>query len=861
MKTPACLSRLWNLALSLIPLSGLGPAFAQDADVFPTVTIYATDAHASETGSDPGTFTVKRSGSTNFPLAVFFHLSGTASNGVDYEQLVGSVQIPAGSLDASFIIKPIDDILAEGDEAVVAQLTGSPLACATCGYDIGVPSNAVVVIADNDLPPATNHPPFVRLNAPQDGDVFVAPADIALTAYAQDAEDGDHLQVEFFEGTNSLGFGTFVPTLCPAIFCNFFALAWSNVPPGEYTLTARATDSQGASSNSQPVRVFVVDTNGLKRPVVNIYATDDTGSEIPVVPPWLGLVQRSDPAVFTVTRTGPTNFPLTVFYGVGGTASIGVDYLLDPPASSDGILHGRVTIPVGATSTNIRVWVIDDLFVEGTETVELTLEPPICIQIFPPSPGCYLVGLSDHAAAQLLDNDLTPAPVVTVVATDPDAAESGPNPGTFTVYRTGPTGDALPVFYAIGGTAQIDADYLTLSDSDSFLHAFGLTNVVIPAGASSAEITVMPIEDHLAEGSETVLLHLQQPPWAPYLVGRPSNAVVTIADDEQVGTNLLPSVHFVTPRDGGIFVGPTNLLLGADAFDHDGSVTQVEFFEGDHRLGLASGPLRTPYGTWLLAWSNVAIGHYTLSARATDNLGAVGVSTPVNITVVSPPPPPPPPPTNLPTVVNIVARDPFASEGTNFWQSDWDANRWAIDIWNPWSVNLGGTNTATFIVRRHGLTNDDLTVHYEIGGTASNGADYVALPGSVVVPAGRRTGRIVVVPIEDSLAEGIETVLLSLQPSSDYTVGFPAHAAAIILDRDQARPSCVRLRDGMFHLCQPATNGFCFRVEASADLLHWTALCTNVVTDGALHFVDPDAPPLDAQFYRAEPESGLLPDE
>src|SRR6266481_4060447 len=149
----------------------------------PTVTIYATDAHASEAGLDPGTFTVSRIGSTNFTVIVFYSLSGTASNGVDYEHLGGSVQIPAGELAASFTVKPIDDALVEGDETVVAEIIPSSLDCATCGYTIGTPSNAVVVIADNDT--GTNHPPFVRLNAPQNGAVFTAPVDIALRAYAQ----------------------------------------------------------------------------------------------------------------------------------------------------------------------------------------------------------------------------------------------------------------------------------------------------------------------------------------------------------------------------------------------------------------------------------------------------------------------------------------------------------------------------------------------------------------------------------------------------------------------------------------------------------------------------------------------------
>src|SRR6266571_1640611 len=168
MKTRVCSSGLWYLLSSLLVLPGLRPAIGQAS--FPTVTLYATDSLASEAGLDTGTFTVRRTGPTNFPLIVFYQLSGTASNGVDYEQLGNSVQIPAGALAASFLVKPIDDSLVEGDETVVAQLTGSPLACATCGYNIGVPSNAVVTIADNDLV-ATNHPPVVRLIAPQNGSV------------------------------------------------------------------------------------------------------------------------------------------------------------------------------------------------------------------------------------------------------------------------------------------------------------------------------------------------------------------------------------------------------------------------------------------------------------------------------------------------------------------------------------------------------------------------------------------------------------------------------------------------------------------------------------------------------------------
>jgi hypothetical protein len=217
--------------------------------------------------------------------------------------------------------------------------------------------------------------------------------------------------------------------------------------------------------------------------------------------------------------------------------------------------------------------------------------------------------------------------------------------------------------------------------------------------------------------------------------------------------------------------------------------------------------------------------------------------------------------TSLLPAVNIVARDPFASEGGHFWRDYPDANLWASGIWNTWQVNIGGTNTATFVVRRQGSTGGDLIVNYEIGGTAANGVDYTTLSGLVTISAGRHSARIVVAPIDDSLAEGIETVVLKLKPSPDYAIGFSSHASAIIIDNDRPRPTCVRLPDHQFHLCRPATNGLCFRVEASTDLRQWIPICTNIVTEGALHFVDPDAPSTDRRFYRIAPEPGLPPDD
>jgi len=216
--------------------------------------------------------------------------------------------------------------------------------------------------------------------------------------------------------------------------------------------------------------------------------------------------------------------------------------------------------------------------------------------------------------------------------------------------------------------------------------------------------------------------------------------------------------------------------------------------------------------------------------------------------------------------VSIVATDPIAVEGKFCWSNWWwtasgGSNGWTITP-AGWRTNYCFTNTARFAVRRSAETNSDLTVFYAIGGTASNGIDYVTLPGQVTIPAGHRSASIEMVPIDDAIPERIETVVLALQPSPStatggppaYLIGFPSRAAALILDNDQPRPPCHRLVDGTFHLCAPGTNGFGFCIRASADLVNWSPLCTNIVTEGAVHFVDPDAAQSGKRFYRVTPE-------
>lgn len=705
----------------------------RDNDVPPphertTVSIVATDPVGSEIPEvppdmdrpqlvDPAIFTVTRTGVLSNALSVYYTVGGTASNGVDYVELSGELQIPEGHRSAEIEVNVIDDLLVEGPESVVITL--QPPQCIEifppppeC-YVVGIPGRAEAVIRDNEID-ETNKPPVVSIVAPTNGAVFIAPADIHIVARAFDSDGYVHT-VEFFAGDRSLGVTTNNPFSASPM--NPFQIKWEDVPPGDYVLTALATDNDGAQSRSRPVRISVIQ-EPVRQPVVNIRAIDPEAAE---QDPRLDSLPNN--ALLRVTRSGATDFDLPVFYRVGGTASNGVDYVE---------LKGELTIPTGSEYADIIIEAIDDKLVERTESVVVSLSPPICPRIWPPPRECYVVG---------------------------------------------------------------------------------------PAGRATA----------------------------------------FILDDEPFVTNLPPHVEITRPESGATFRAPADIQIVAKTADRDGYVGKVEFFANHHKIGEASKEFLVPPpdGSTIeyeFTWEDVRPGHYALTARAIDDEGASAMSAPVRITVVG---------TNEPphgTVVTVFAIDGHASEGSIIWRTN------EVGIVEPSGVNSSSniaiwprTNTATFEIRRTGNLDTGLRVFYEMHGTATEGVDYLDLPGVAEIPAGHRSTRVVVWPIDDRLPERLESVILCLRPSPlmsilpDYVVGRPSQAAAVIADNDLRRVPYVCLRDGVFHWCRPAPDGQCFRVECSTDLRDWAELATVRVSEGAVYYTDPDGPAHDRRFYRAVP--------
>lgn len=94
-----------------------------------------------------------------------------------------------------------------------------------------------------------------------------------------------------------------------------------------------------------------------------------------------------------------------------------------------------------------------------------------------------------------------------------------------------------------------------------------------------------------------------------------------------VSVNATPTLAITAPANNAVYQAPANITLSAQASDADGTIARVDFYQGTSLIGGASA---APFS---INWTNVAAGTYSVTARATDNLGATTTSAPVRVSV------------------------------------------------------------------------------------------------------------------------------------------------------------------------------------------------------------------------------------
>jgi len=145
------------------------------------------------------------------------------------------------------------------------------------------------------------------------------------------------------------------------------------------------------------------------------------------------------------------------------------------------------------------------------------------------------VDLSDIATF-----DITiPAPKVNLTASTNTASEAGTTAITFTATAEGNVVGAQTVNFALTGTAS-DADFTGAIP----------TQITIPDGSSTGQVTITVNDDFLVEGTETATLTISNPSTGIAL-GTTTNQSVTITDNDTANITVTPTTGLTTTEAGG----------------------------------------------------------------------------------------------------------------------------------------------------------------------------------------------------------------------------------------------------------------------------------------------------------------------
>jgi uncharacterized protein (DUF1800 family) len=386
----------WNVA-DLSTFNAVG-AFAltagsRDAGIVTTLPPGAYSAQASGVGTTTGTAIVEVY-EVGTPVGKFLNLSARAQVGGAAGQLTPGFVVTAGSGTRKLLIR------AAGPTLTAFGVTG--------------------VLANPTLTLVRNGPPVTTVATNDNwGTPVGATAASVATLNAAFAQAG---AFSFPTGSND-------------------AALLVDLAAGNYSVQVN-----GVGGTSGVAIVEVYDLSPTEPALVTIAAskatTDETGE---------------NNGEYTFTRTGSTLDPLSVRYGVGGSAVNGFDYAFLP---------GMIVIPAGVTTVTLPLLPNPDLQNEGTDTVVVTLV----------AGTGYVPGADGSATVRIGDSSAT----LYVATVRPTATASGGSTasGTASILLSS-TGKiaAVNVSFNNLSSAQVTA-HLTIGSTEDYVFALPQGQVI-----------------------------------------------------------------------------------------------------------------------------------------------------------------------------------------------------------------------------------------------------------------------------------------------------------------------------------------------------------------------------------------------
>ena len=689
-------------------------------DDTPVVSVAALDANAAEAGRDPGVFLITRTGSTTAALTIYYGVTGSALHGTDYYALPGQITMPAGAVSVPVVITPYDDDLGEPDpETVVLSLTTY-----NNTYQLGTAFSATVNIADNDDLPVVAVRAGTSPSEPSTAGTFIIRAIGSATG---------NITVNYtLSGTATAGSDYTAPSGSVTLSANGSVETTVTIP----TLNdATLEDTETIVLTLTPGAGYKIYNDGS----ATLRLKDDDSGEHVMVSTWndgVAEATTADTGKFYFSRTGTTG-DLVVDYAISGTAINGTDYDLLP---------GTITIPDGASGTDVTITPINDALLEGTETVTVTVL----------AGAGYGPELPKTATLYLADNETLPISVGFTSATGATTEA----PGALGEYRdiavtlSAASADTVTVEYTSGGgsAAGDDIDW-TFADAANANAAIPGGVLTFAPGVVSQNVRIRVRNDSVSEGNETAILTLKNARFARISSSRGTHTL-TISD----ANDLAARVRFIVSSSvRGEGDGTEPLLMAVLDRPLTSSAT-VQFTVGGTATAGSDFTL-TPGTLTFAAGETVKLLPFTI---LTD-----GTTEPVETVIVT-----------LVNPANCVLGSPVTHT-----ISIADSNLPAITIGGPAQVTETD-GTADYTITRSGVTTFPLTVNFTVGGTATAPGDFIAPSGSVTIPIGALSAPLSITLTDDTAEEPDETLIVTITDDAGYDVGAIGQATTTIEDDD-----------------------------------------------------------------------------
>jgi hypothetical protein len=686
----------------------------------PIITVAALDGPVLENGMNTAGFVFTRTGSITAALPVTYAIGGTATAGMDYATLLGTVIIPAGSASATVALQVFDDKNVEPNETVSVTINASPT------YTIATAA-AQASILDDDVLVVTVSPTDSGLAEPGSSGRFTV---------QRDGDQSVGLVVNYtLTGSASNGVDYTSPS------------GTVTIPAGETSAEVVITALNDALLEGDETVTLVLATNAAydigtpgsatlllrddEKVTVTVSAPDDEAAE-----------PGDDFGTFRISRSGSTSGILTVPLLINGTALAGSDYVP---------LENPVVIPDGSSSVDVTLIPFEDLFWESsTETVIITLAPG----------NNYNIGTPRDATVNILDNESYGTPAIGF--TFPSfAAPENESPGLPVSLSHTSTAPVTVQYQVIGGTATSGTDYTLAPGTLEFAPGEWAKSIPLPIS-----------NDTLSESDETIRVTLFNPVGAAH--DGIQIMIYTIQDDDTASVSVTATAATASE------IGPvaSNFRITRSGSTATNQVVNFQI-TGTASLPSDSAALGTsviiPAGQTFVDLPVVPVNDATVELDEDLTLTLIGAP---GGKIVAP---------NTATITIL------------------DANTNGLPVvrlsaTNQPNVVEGGVSSA-FTLTRIGATNNDLTVYLATSGSASGGADYTALPGSVVIPAGQFSVNLPVAPVDDPTVEGDETIIVSITARDTYRVAAPGTAQMTLQDNDQT----VRLDASDFEATESAS--------------------------------------------------------